>query len=468
MQMCRGVRLILSFGVFLSTSWVTTAENDLTCSTAGAGRAAFRHREAVRWIHDENAKRAPYYIKQAKRLYMKGLKQKKGIDKTNNDPFIALYDAQHQVLAALDLGPDNATIWRQAGEATAMISSLSEDGGAGKALNLLAKSCQMDKGNIEQIVSWAEAKVEKEHGAFTKVKRAIGKKVAKWITDGVPEKAVRSLESFLPEIMGETEVCAQGSSMPSEVGASSEAKGSRESQIAQAVASMTVKPIFPTLITSVNVGSHFGRAFSDKLANIAVTKYRAFTADARRQGATDPNDINDKFFGAQSRNWPEMHNSKEYKQLREFLQKALVEHAAKTGYPIADKDLSKTHMSMWAAVYLEDGGRHGYHVHQSSISSCVYYAKAPPGKTPIMFVDPRGAPPTNDYEQHLGERDFEPVAPFHHNYQFFAEAGDVVCFPSWLVHRVPSHYEQTERVAFPANLQADQVWDAWYRSSTLS
>eukprot|EP00973_Karenia_brevis_P006506 885625-Karenia_brevis.AAC.1 len=38
---------------------------------------------------------------------------------------------------------------------------------------------------------------------------------------------------------------------------------------------------------------------------------------------------------------------------------------------------------------------------------------------------PRGAQPTNDYEQHIGERDYEPTAPFHHNYHFFAEAGDL-------------------------------------------
>merc|ERR1712232_966230 len=246
-----------------------------------------------------------------------------------------------------------------------------------------------------------------------------------------------------------------------------EIKG-QKGQIDAALAGMTVKPIFPTLITQVNVGEFFGKAFSETLANKAIKKYRAFTNQMKKQGKTDPNDINDAFFTAQSRNWPELHNSKEYKQLADFLQKALVEHATKSGYPIATKDLSKTHMSLWSAVYLEDGGRHGYHVHQSSISSCVFYAKAPPGKTPIMFIDPRGAPPTNDYEQHLGERDFEPTAPFHHNYQFFAEAGDLVCFPSWLVHRVPSHYEDESRVAFPANLQDDASWDAWYRSATLA
>merc|ERR1712232_972307 len=151
-----------------------------------------------------------------------------------------------------------------------------------------------------------------------------------------------------------------------------EIKG-QKGQIDAALAGMTVKPIFPTLITQVNVGEFFGKGFSDTLANLAITKYRAFTAQARKQGKTDPNDINDAFFTAQSRDWPELYNSKEYKQLSAFLKQALIEHATKTGYPISAKDLAKTHMSLWAALYLEDGGRHGYHVHQSSMSSCVFY-----------------------------------------------------------------------------------------------
>ena len=36
---------------------------------------------------------------------------------------------------------------------------------------------------------------------------------------------------------------------------------------------------------------------------------------------------------------------------------------------------------------------------------------------------------------------------------FFPTEGDLVCFPSWLVHNVPSHWESETRVAFAANLQ---------------
>jgi len=242
---------------------------------------------------------------------------------------------------------------------------------------------------------------------------------------------------------------------------------------------MTARPIFQTLITTVNVKSYFPEGFVEKLAKTALKKYSDFSKAKKKGGDKDANDINDAFFSAQftsleaakspaaQKFWPELYNSKEFKQLLDFMKEALIEHAKKSGYAFTQETIAKTNMVLWSAIYLEDGGRHGYHVHQGSLSSCVFYAQSSGSRTPIMFVDPRGAPPTNDYEQHIGERDFEPNAPFHHNYHFFAEAGDLVCFPSWLVHRVPSHFEKDARVAFPANLQGDSMWDGWYRSATL-
>merc|ERR1719229_163727 len=102
-------------------------------------------------------------------------------------------------------------------------------------------------------------------------------------------------------------------------------------------------------------------------------------------------------------------------------------------------------VSLWAAVYLGDGSRHGQHAHQNSFSSCVVYLRMGLPQTPIKFLDPRGAPPLNDYEQHLAEHDFEPTAPFHHSAHFYPDEGDLVCFPSWLIHEVPSHWRSGTR-----------------------
>eukprot|EP00927_Polykrikos_kofoidii_P007769 TRINITY_DN13190_c0_g1_i1.p1 TRINITY_DN13190_c0_g1~~TRINITY_DN13190_c0_g1_i1.p1 ORF type:complete len:492 (+),score=77.91 TRINITY_DN13190_c0_g1_i1:65-1477(+) len=469
MALCSLLFLLLC-GAYLRRSHGTV---DATCNTAGVARAAFRDRRAVAWLNEENIRRAPYYIAQAKRMYEKGLRQMKGIDKSNTDPFIALYDAQHQVLAALDLAPRNASIWLSAGQAMAMISSLDEGQGLDQAREILAEACNLEKRNIDEIVEWSKAKVAGEEKSFTKIKKSLGKSVASWKKKGVPTSRV----DFLPKVMERvnSEVCAQGAEMPQIVEAPP-ATHNKEEQIEAALASMVVKPVFPTLITSLNLNSFFGANFSKKLADIAIKKYETFSAEQKKKGKSDPNDINDAFFSLQrtsenavkadARIWPELYKSAEFHDLWALIKKTLVEHAVKTGYHFGDEGRDAD-VVLWAAVYLSDGGRHGYHVHQSSLSSCVFYAQAPSGTTPLMFIDPRGAPPTHDYEQHLGERDFEPVAPFHHNYNFFAQAGDLVCFPSWLVHRVPSHLEREPRVAFAANLQAHHSWDAWYRSATL-
>jgi len=111
----------------------------------------------------------------------------------------------------------------------------------------LVKACHMDQSNIDKILSWAEKKEGKEHAAFTKVKRSIGKKVAKWKTDGVPVKSLRSLETVLPTITRDrdTQVCTQGFAMPQLPMADDEARGSPANQVQAALAGMTVKPVSP-------------------------------------------------------------------------------------------------------------------------------------------------------------------------------------------------------------------------------
>merc|ERR1719491_879066 len=110
----------------LAAAWQLAAASAEGCSAAGVGRAAFRSREALDYIEAENAKRAPYYLKQAHRLFKKGIRQAKGIDKSNNDPYIASYDAQHQILGALDLSPNNASTWMGAGKATVLLGALDD------------------------------------------------------------------------------------------------------------------------------------------------------------------------------------------------------------------------------------------------------------------------------------------------------------------------------------------------------
>merc|ERR1711924_481084 len=109
------------------------------------------------------------------------------------------------------------------------------------------------------------------------------------------------------------------------------------------------------------------------------------------------------------------------------------------------------------------GARHGFHAHQDDLVSCVLYAitgptKSSPSDTPIGFIDPRGGSPLDDYERHRSEfNDWQPRAPFHQPLYIFPRAWDIVCFPSWLIHFVPTHVSETNvtRAVFAMNLQTE-------------
>jgi len=246
-------------------------------------------------------------------------------------------------------------------------------------------------------------------------------------------------------------------------------------EVAKVVRGFQLRSIFPTRVLSTNIVKGMPDGFVERLSALCISKYEEFSTKFLDM---DPNDLNDKFFSHQvtderalqqknmQKRWPEMYtDSKDFKLLIKLMKQALRGFVTQTGVasvPGDDEDYSTV---LWAAVYPGNGGRHGYHVHQGSMSSCVLYLKTAGATTPITFVDPRGAPPVNDYEQHQKERDFEPVAPFHNSEYFFPEAGDIVCFPSWLVHNVPSHWEKEPRVAIAANLQGGGAWDSWHRTA---
>ena len=66
---------------------------------------------------------------------------------------------------------------------------------------------------------------------------------------------------------------------------------------------------------------------------------------------------------------------------------------------------------------------------------------------------------------------FEPKAPFHKPFMVFAKPGDLVLFPSWLLHKVPPHKGKDHRVVFPFNFHLGTtkpgqiVWDGWARTA---
>ena len=87
--------------------------------------------------------------------------------------------------------------------------------------------------------------------------------------------------------------------------------------------------------------------------------------------------------------------------------------------------------------------------------------KVPPGAGTISFYDPRGMNPF-DYGRDLhGGDDRDPSAypPFTKKYTFKPKVGDLIVFPSWLVHGVDATESEQARVSFSFNLIGD--WHAF-------
>jgi uncharacterized protein (TIGR02466 family) len=216
--------------------------------------------------------------------------------------------------------------------------------------------------------------------------------------------------------------------------------------------------------------------FNEKISRLALDKFMEFkkTVEAK-EGQMSPNDLDDAFFAAQNTNpslvergestafWPALYDEcPEYLQLIQLIRDACEEYIRRYARPGTLEGIKDAHTeSMWSAVYIPSTV-HSHHVHQGSIVSAVYYSKVGKSNTPIVFSDPRGAPPVQPYEQYEGEHDFEPEGPFHQQFNYFPKEGELVLFPSWLVHKVPSHFGESERVSWPFNYQGPI--DSWSRT----
>jgi uncharacterized protein (TIGR02466 family) len=137
-------------------------------------------------------------------------------------------------------------------------------------------------------------------------------------------------------------------------------------------------------------------------------------------------------------------------QASEFLQLHHIESAQ------ADK-MSNGALFVWASVHGK-GGCHPPHVHSDSCCTGTYYARCPPGSSPLVLDDPRGKTPFDimvRIEKNLttGGGDVDSgYPPFHQQVVVPAVEGQLVMFPPFLVHQVPPCDSAEWRVSFSFNL----------------
>eukprot|EP00933_Yihiella_yeosuensis_P007106 TRINITY_DN112010_c0_g1_i1.p1 TRINITY_DN112010_c0_g1~~TRINITY_DN112010_c0_g1_i1.p1 ORF type:complete len:519 (-),score=101.55 TRINITY_DN112010_c0_g1_i1:94-1650(-) len=428
------------------------------------------HSQASGYLMKEHAARAPFYIILAERSFKAGLKQLKKIDKTNSDPFIKQYEGMNQLVAAVDLDPENPAIWLEAGKTAVKLESLANEG-LPHSMAFLSHACRLDPKLVDEVHTWTSSPEKDKDSQHKSVERS-KKEIKSWIQKQIKAGKVAKVRVKLSSL--ESGICHLEPGHAKPLSFENKIKTGR---VGAALAATKVMPVFPTYLTKINVREHMPEGWAERLSKLAIAKYTKF---GEQFPGIDPNDLNDKFFSAQYTNgdvlksseahsmWPELYrDSKDFPLLVDLMHGALYAFLEKTGVPLRGTDEKQYDLSLWSAVYPGNGGRHGYHVHQSSIASCVLYLQTAGATTPITFLDPRGSPPTDDYEQHEKQRDYEPKAPFHNPEYFFPESGDIVCFPSWLVHNVPAHWEDAHRVAFPANLQGKSDLDAWHRTASI-
>mmetsp|Transcript_68408 Transcript_68408/g.157127 ORF Transcript_68408/g.157127 Transcript_68408/m.157127 type:complete len:309 (+) Transcript_68408:562-1488(+) len=269
-----------------------------------------------------------------------------------------------------------------------------------------------------------------------------------------------------------------------------------DSAVAAALETMDKQVLFPTVIFKADLKKALGQEFPETLAKLAVDKYKKFRDATRKRDprVTEAN-VNNEFFNWQEtdpsswntseakKKWGSFYQSPEMRGYSKIARAAAVQYLRRLGTDVTPDELEKSWLVMWAAVYPPQQetseepkrrARHGYHTHQESVVSGVLYVKTQPGFTPMTFADPRGAPPIEDYEQYQHDDDgFEPKAPFHRTHMVFPEPGELVLFPSWLVHKVPPHSSTEWRVAIPFNFHLGSkqagatVWDGWARTSMV-
>eukprot|EP00048_Salpingoeca_helianthica_P004217 m.74782 g.74782 ORF g.74782 m.74782 type:complete len:165 (+) comp13107_c0_seq2:585-1079(+) len=104
---------------------------------------------------------------------------------------------------------------------------------------------------------------------------------------------------------------------------------------------------------------------------------------------------------------------------------------------IGHEEAALGELQTWATVHF-NCIEHLAHTHPTNVVSGVYYVATPPTSGPILFHDPRG-----------------PLPPFDNTITIEPQAGDVVLFPSWLLHQVAPTSGSDQRISIAFNVPGE-------------
>jgi len=229
--------------------------------------------------------------------------------------------------------------------------------------------------------------------------------------------------------------------------------------------------VFPTNLGFVHASEIGLKDWKATVDFFAKTSHDKFMKAYKARQKKSPEDskfihVNNRFFKTQitepkaamanPKSWKAMYTSPFYKEWSKKAVDICSSYLRKSGVALSEEEEANMETVLWAAVYPESDGdliSHFYHAHQESIVSFVLFVAMPEPTTPMTLADPRGALPIEDFEwfQALGDLGVDAAPPFQSTLEFFPGVGDIVIFPSWLIHKVPPHIGKGTRVAWPAN-----------------
>lgn len=183
--------------------------------------------------------------------------------------------------------------------------------------------------------------------------------------------------------------------------------------------------------------------FNSKIAAAVLTQYRALQDHNPELGKhSEQFGANQAFYDWQMEGgWNMFKDLKEIKKLESIFQSSSDTFLRTIGQNqelIDQRDRLNIHM--WATVH-DSCISHSPHSHPNELVSGVYYVRTPKDAGPIVFHDPRG-----------------PLPPFDNMITIRPKPGDVVLFPSWLMHQVLPTGGSQERISIPFNIPGK--WEA--------
>eukprot|EP00732_Lithocolla_globosa_P001167 Lithocolla_globosa_v1_NODE_539_length_3795_cov_9.791444.p3 type:complete len:247 gc:universal NODE_539_length_3795_cov_9.791444:2887-2147(-) len=209
-----------------------------------------------------------------------------------------------------------------------------------------------------------------------------------------------------------------------------------------------LKMLWSTPIMRVNLANHRLQnvekvddltSFNEALSKRVMEEYEKIRNNNNKTTNTEIDDtqMNHAFYACQKQTGFKLFfDQKEFQLLQTFVKVAVESflnhlnlHDVET---LKNKDFEG-----WATV-LQKGARHGTHIHVKSVISGCYYIGVPTPPGDIVFSDPRGY-----------------LYPFGGKYAIRPRPGDLVLFPSWLVHEVEPSLSSTPRISFAFNISGE-------------